>query len=72
MCKTWMLCDVISGEVVPTEGAKAEGITEAGWFRKDQLKKEVVYPPPVMEHDWEEFRSEHWEAQSLPTRIASF
>jgi ADP-ribose pyrophosphatase YjhB (NUDIX family) len=72
MCKTWMLCDVISGEVVPTEGARAEGITEAGWFRKEKLKNEVVYPPPVMEHNWDEFRSDHWEAQCLPTRIASF
>ncbi|MEJ2737921.1 MAG: NUDIX domain-containing protein [Anaerolineae bacterium] len=72
MCKIWMLCDLVSGDVRPTDGARAEGITEAGWFRKSQLEDEVVYPPPVMHHDWDEFRSEHWEVQCLPSRIASF
>ncbi|MEW6358711.1 MAG: NUDIX hydrolase [Planctomycetota bacterium] len=72
MCKTWMLCDIVSGDVMRTDGARAEGITEAGWFKKDQLMKEVVYPPPIMQHDWDEFRSDNWEAQRLPSRIADF
>ena len=72
MCKIWVLCDVVSGDVIPTDGARAEGITEVGWFKKGQLEHEVVYPPPVMQHEWEEFRSDHWEAQCLPSRIASF
>jgi 8-oxo-dGTP pyrophosphatase MutT (NUDIX family) len=72
MCKIWMLCEVVSGDVMPTDGARVEGITEAGWFRKDQLEEEVVYPPPIMQHDWDAFRSENWEAQCLPSRIASF
>jgi len=70
MCKTWMLCDVVSGDVVPTEGARAEGITEAAWFRKGQLENEVVYPPPIMQYDWDEFRSDRWQAQCLPLRTA--
>ncbi len=49
MCKTWMLCECVSGDVVPTDGARAEGITEAGWFKKGQLENEVVYPPPIMQ-----------------------
>ncbi len=72
MCKTWMLCDVVSGDVMPTEGARAEGIAEAGWFKRDQLGSEVVYPPPLMQHDWDEFRSDNWEAQCLPSRVANF
>jgi len=71
MCKIWMLCDIVSGGVTPTDGAKAEGITEAGWFKKDQLADEVVYPPPIMQHDWDEFRSDNWEAQCLPSRVAN-
>jgi len=72
MCKIWMLCDIVSGDVRPTDGARAEGITEVGWFKKDQLEDEVVYPPPIMQHDWDEFRSDHWQARCLPSRIASF
>ena len=72
MCKTWMLCDIVSGDVMPTAGARAEGITEAGWFKKGQLGNEVVYPPPIMHHDWDAFRSDNWEAQCLPSRITNF
>ena len=72
MCKIWMLCDVISGEVMPTDGARAEGITEARWFKKGELEHEIVFPPPVMQHDWDEFRSERWQVQCLPSRVASF
>ena len=72
MCKIWMLCDVVWGDVRSTEGAKAEGITQVGWYKKGQLQDEIVYPPPVMQHDWDEFRSDHWETECLPSRTASF
>jgi 8-oxo-dGTP pyrophosphatase MutT (NUDIX family) len=72
MSKTWMLCDVVSGNVLPTAGAKAEGIIEAGWFKRSQLDNEVVFPPPAMQHDWNEFSSENWEVRCLPSRIADF
>ena len=72
MCKIWMLCDFVSGEVMPTDGARVEGITEAGWFTKDRLRHEVVYPPPIMRHDWGEFGSDKWRAECLPSRVASF
>lgn len=72
MCKIWMLCVIVNGEVRPTNGARAEGIIEAGWFKKGQLENELVYPPPLMQHDWDEFRSDHWEAQCLPSRVAKF
>ena len=72
MCKTWILCDVVSGVVLPTDGARAEGITETGWFKRSQLANEIVFPPPVMQHDWSEFGSGRWEARCLPCRVASF
>jgi 8-oxo-dGTP diphosphatase len=71
MCKIWMLCDIVSGDVMPTDGARAEGITEAGWFKKDQLESEIVYPPPIMQHGWDQFRSDNWEVQCLPSRVAN-
>src|SRR5687768_4168762 len=41
MCKIWFLCDVVAGEVHDTEGARKEGITQARWFRKDELGLET-------------------------------
>ena len=72
MCKTWMLCDVLGGNVRPTDGAKAEGITEARWFQRAELADEAVFPQPVMQYNWEEFRSDKWQTQCLPSRVASF
>ena len=72
MSKTWMLCEVVSGDVTPTDGARAEGITEARWFTKSELDNEVVFPTPVMQYDWSEFASDAWQTQCLPSRVASF
>ncbi len=72
MSKTWMLCEFVNGEVAQTDGAKAEGITEARWFRKDELTDEVVFPPPVMQCDWRGLRSDTWQTQCLPSRVTSF
>lgn len=72
MCKIWMFCDEVSGKVMSTDAANAEGIIEAVWFKKKQLENEVVFPPPVMKHDWDEFRSINWRARCLPSRIAGF
>ncbi len=72
MSKTWMLCDVVGGEVGPTDGARAEGIIEARWFERNQLDGEVVFPPPLLQGDWNDFRSGTWEARVLPSRVADF
>ena len=71
MCKIWILCEYLGGEIIPTSEAKDEGIIEAGWFSKHQLHGEVVFPPPIMQYDWNEFRSEKWQVQCLPSRIAN-
>jgi len=72
MCKIWMLCDVVGGVVTLTDGAKAEGISEARWFTSSDLRSEVVFPMPVMQHDWDEFRDDKWHVQCLPSRVAGF
>lgn len=72
MNKTWMLCEVVGGEVARTQGAIDEGITHAGWFTKRELAGETVYPSPLMEHDWGQFASESWRVICLPSRPAGF
>jgi 8-oxo-dGTP diphosphatase len=70
--KIWFLCDLISGKLVRTQGAIEEGITEAGWYRKDQLHSEVVYPPTILSYDWDIFFKDNWEAKYLGLSKAKF
>jgi 8-oxo-dGTP pyrophosphatase MutT (NUDIX family) len=72
MCKVWMVCEVVEGTVRRTEGAEVEGIIEAAWFTRDQLAGEVVFPPPLLEHEWDHLRSEDWRVTCLPSREARF
>jgi 8-oxo-dGTP pyrophosphatase MutT (NUDIX family) len=72
MIKVWMVCGVIEGEVRKTEGAQKEGIIEASWLTKDQLATEVVFPSSLMQHDWEQFRTETWQVECFPSRKAVF
>jgi 8-oxo-dGTP diphosphatase len=72
MSKTWMLCDYMSGTVIPTEGAKAEGISEARWFQRSELASETVYPSPIMQCEWRELESDRWQVLCLPSKTASF
>ena len=59
-------------EVQQTRGAELEGIIDAGWFTRDQLAGEVVFPSPLMMHDWRQFTSDDWEVQCLPSGKAGF
>jgi hypothetical protein len=70
MAKIWLLSDVVSGAVTPTEGAREEGILEAGWFTRDRLAGEIVFPLAVMERDWDGLGVESWEATCLLCRVA--
>ena len=72
MSKTWMLCEVVAGEPTRTSGAKAEDITEARWFRRDELNEEVVFPPPISRTEWSNLKSDAWQTVCLPSRVASF
>jgi len=72
MCKIWMTCQVVEGEVCRTVEAEKEGIIEAAWFTRYQLAGEVVFPHPLMEYDWDQLRSGSWQALCLPNRKAGF
>ena len=72
MSKVWMICEVVGGDVRKTEGAEKEGIIEAAWFTRAQLAGEVVFPPPLNQHDWNQLRSENWRVECLPSRKAGF
>jgi 8-oxo-dGTP pyrophosphatase MutT (NUDIX family) len=72
LSKVWMICEIVAGELERTEGAVLENILEAGWFTKEQLLNEIVFPPTLMAHAWEEIRSESWQVEILPSRTARF
>jgi ADP-ribose pyrophosphatase YjhB (NUDIX family) len=72
MVKIWFLCEVVGGKLERTQGAIDEGITEAGWYMRDELNDETVYPSPVMEEDWESFFADSWKAKYLELREADF
>jgi 8-oxo-dGTP diphosphatase len=72
MSKVWMTCEVVDGQISKTEGAKKEGIIEVGWFTREQLAGEVVYPALLMQYDWGELQGDRWKVECLPSREASF
>jgi len=72
MIKVWMICEVVEGNISKTDEAEKEGIIEAAWYTKAQLSGEVVFPPPLIQHDWDQLRSENWQVECLPTRKADF
>jgi len=72
MCKIWMLCEYVGGQITQTPEADQEGIIACGWFTREDLHSETVFPPEVIEHEWSEFTDETWQAQVLPSRFAVF
>ena len=65
MVKIWFLCKIIGGQLEHTQGAIEEGITEAGWYRKDQLRNEIVYPSILVSQNWDTFFKDNWESKYL-------
>jgi len=72
MIKVWMICEVVEGNISRTDEAEKEGIIQTAWYTKAQLAGEVVFPPPLIQHDWDQIRSENWQVVCLPTRKADF
>ena len=72
ICKTWFLCDVVAGDVHETQGARDEGIMQAGWFAKDELSREIVFPSILMQHDWASLAAPDWTVKWLELRRAIF
>lgn len=54
MLKFWFLCNVIGGELLETDAAKVEGISQVAWYTKEQLEHETVYPAFLKSCDWAE------------------
>src|SRR4030043_1900994 len=46
--KIWFLCNLVGGQLEKTQNATEEGIIEVGWYRRDQLNDEVVYPTGLL------------------------
>ena len=70
--KIWFLCKLTGGQLTNTQGAKDEGIAEVGWYRRDQLQNESVYPPPLLEHKWDSFHRDNWQTIYLDLRETDF
>jgi 8-oxo-dGTP diphosphatase len=71
MCKMWFYCEVVAGDLHETAGAKQEGITQAAWFARDALRHETVYPPILLQYDWQALASSDWAAKWLALRRAN-
>ena len=72
MVKIWFLCEPVGGLFEKTQGAKEEGIIAVGWFRKEQLLEEVVYPPVLLTTHWDSFFKDDWQSKYLELRTADF
>jgi 8-oxo-dGTP diphosphatase len=70
--KVWHLCSVIGGRLAKTAGAAEEGIIDAGWYSREQLQGELVYPSELMRSNWDSFAREGWETKYLGLGIADF
>jgi 8-oxo-dGTP diphosphatase len=71
MVKIWFLCNLIGGQLEHTQGATEEGITEARWYRKDQLYNEIVYPSILLSQNWDAFFKDDWESKYLGLSITN-
>jgi len=72
MCKIWLLCRFISGNVRQTTEAEKEGIIEAGWFTRSELDTEIVYPSLLKDKEWDAITNESRKACVFPIRKAGF
>ncbi len=72
MIKIWFLCNTIGGQLEKTQGVVDEGIIEAGWYGRGELDSEVVYPPVLLNENWESFFTDNRESEYLELREADF
>lgn len=70
--KIWLLCSPSGGQLAQTAGALEEGITEARWYRRDQLQHETVFPVGLSVIDWDSFSQDPWETKYLGLSIVEF
>jgi 8-oxo-dGTP diphosphatase len=70
--KIWFLGNVTGGKLADTQGAKEEGIIEVGWYRRDQLDDEIVYPTVLKTHQWSDFLKDTWQTMYLELQKTDF
>ena len=68
--KIWFLCRPIGGQLAKTQDAVNEGIVEARWYRKEELKNEVIYPSILANTDWRKFLEDSWETKYIESKAA--
>jgi 8-oxo-dGTP diphosphatase len=72
MCKIWMNCRYVKGEIAQTQKAVTEGIYDVRWYTRDELKNETVYPSMIMNKSWELLSLINNDVYIPSTRTASF
>jgi 8-oxo-dGTP diphosphatase len=70
--KIWFLCNLVGGKLTKTHGAVAEKIIEVGWYRREQLDNEVVYPVPLKKYNWNDLSKDSWQTIYLELREVDF
>jgi len=70
--KIWFLCVVTGGKIMETEAAKIEGIVQVGWYGRDQLENETVYPEILLKFDWNDILSNNFETKYAGLKKANF
>jgi 8-oxo-dGTP diphosphatase len=68
--KIWFLCEPVGGQLRKTQNAIDEGIVEASWYKKEELKDEVVYPSILVNTDWQKFLKDSGEIKYLASNVA--
>lgn len=73
MVKFWFLADYVSGEIdVSANPAKGEAISEAGWFSRDALPQNHVFPEVLRGRFWDEVGTGFPAPVKLPLRQSIF
>jgi hypothetical protein len=66
------LCTIVGGSLEKTEEAQVEGIIAAGWYSKDQLVSETIYPELLKYVEWKEFFCDTFQTKYLPLTCVDF
>ena len=68
--KFWFLCSVIAGELLVSTKAAIEGVVEARWYTKSDIKARTVFPSVLLDTDWQTFFDDRWQTTYFENRDA--
>ncbi|MDD5190124.1 MAG: NUDIX domain-containing protein [Dehalococcoidales bacterium] len=66
--KVWFLCNITGGRLTRTPEAVKETIIGAGWFTREELERETVYPEIIKCSNWGDFISNEWQTKCTDIR----